>query len=157
MDRKDFLRYSGMGMAFSLLGNSSFFLSSCGKSNMMDMMGGGPVNIIEGAFDVPLPLPITTGGWVQLTAQVTDQIINVRREQIGEHRLQRDAVTARCRILAELHEHRYPHGQWPLYRIEVMPHAPQGSRHPALLIRARLAAIPSKSDGSVLMKPSRRS
>lgn len=75
MDRKDFLRYSGMGMAFSLLGNSSFFLSSCGKSNMMDMMGGGPVNIIEGAFDVPLPLPITTGGWVQLTAQVTDQII----------------------------------------------------------------------------------
>ncbi|MBC7382277.1 MAG: multicopper oxidase domain-containing protein [Bacteroidia bacterium] len=74
MNRKDFLRYSGIGAAFSLISGSSVFISSCGKNNMMmnmDSMSGGPVNIIEGTFDMPLQFPQVSGGMVNLTAQNT--------------------------------------------------------------------------------------
>ena len=76
MERRDFLRFSGMGAAYALLaGSAPFLLSSCRKDSMMMDMGGGPINVIEGAFDVSLPIPSVVNGQGSLTAQNTTHSI----------------------------------------------------------------------------------
>lgn len=71
MKRKDFLRYSGMGVASTLLaGGAPFLLSLCRRGNMMNI-GGGPVNVTEGSFDVALPIPVAINGQGTLVAQST--------------------------------------------------------------------------------------
>ncbi|MGQ0827963.1 MAG: multicopper oxidase domain-containing protein [Bacteroidota bacterium] len=75
MERRDFLRFSGMGAAYALLaGSAPFLLTSCRKDRMMDM-GGGPVNVIEGAFDFPLPIPALSNGQGSLITQNTTHSI----------------------------------------------------------------------------------
>ncbi len=77
MKRKDFLRFSGMGTAFYIVGGSSMFLASCRKSDMMggSMMAGSLIDTIEGAYDQLLPFPPVSTGSLQLTAQVVKQSI----------------------------------------------------------------------------------
>lgn len=75
MDRRDFLRYSGMGTAYALLaGSYPFLLSSCRKDSMMNM-DVSPVNVIEGAFDIQLPMPSVVNGQGSLIAQNTTHSI----------------------------------------------------------------------------------
>jgi hypothetical protein len=75
MERRDFLRFSGMGAAYALLaGSAPFLLPSCRKDNMMDM-NAGPVNVMEGAFDGQLPVPSVINGQGSLTAQNTTHSI----------------------------------------------------------------------------------
>lgn len=72
MNRKNFLRYSGMGIASTLLaGSATFFLSLCKRGKMMMGMGGSSVNVIEGSFDVALPIPSVINGQGGLVAQST--------------------------------------------------------------------------------------
>lgn len=76
MERKDFLRFSGMGAAYALLaGSAPFLLPSCRKDSMMMDMGGGPISVTEGAFDVPLPIPSVINGQGSLAAQNTTHSI----------------------------------------------------------------------------------
>ncbi len=77
MDRRYFIRFSGMGGAYALLASSvPFVISSCRKDGMMmDMDTGGPVNVLEGAFDVSLPIPSVVNGQSSLTAQNTTHSI----------------------------------------------------------------------------------
>ena len=76
MKRKDFIRISGMGAAYTIVaGSSSFLFSSCRKNNMMMNMGAGFVNVLEGAFDVALPMPGVINGQGSLTAQNTTHSI----------------------------------------------------------------------------------
>lgn len=76
MERRDFIRLSGMGSAYALFaGSSSFIFSSCRKDRMMMDMGGSPVNVIEGTFDVSLQIPSVINGQGSLTAQNTTHSI----------------------------------------------------------------------------------
>lgn len=76
MERREFIRFSGMGTAYALLaGSSPFVLFSCRKDSMMMDMGGGPVNVTEGAFDISLPIPSVMNGQGSLTAQSTTHSI----------------------------------------------------------------------------------
>ena len=76
MERRDFIRFSGMGAAYALLaGSAPLLLSSCRKDRMMMDMGGGPVNVIEGAFDFPLPIPALSNGQGSLITQNTTHSI----------------------------------------------------------------------------------
>src|SRR3972149_1518297 len=77
MERRDFIRFSGMGAAYALMaGSAPFLLSSCRKGGMMmDMGAGGPVNVMEGAFDISLPIPSVMNGLGSLTAQNTTHSI----------------------------------------------------------------------------------
>lgn len=76
MERKNFIRISGMGTAYAIMGGGlSVLLSACRNGSMMKDMGGGPVNVIEGAFDVSLPVPSVINGQGGLTAQNTTHTI----------------------------------------------------------------------------------
>lgn len=75
MDRREFLRFTGMGTAYAFLaGSSPFLLSSCRKDSMMNM-DIKPVNVIEGAFNSQLPIPSVINCQGSLTAQTTTHSI----------------------------------------------------------------------------------
>ena len=73
MKRRNFIQIASMGTAYAFFGSaSSVFISSCRKKSMMDMnMEGVPITVMEGNFDVALPVPPIVGNSVQLTAQQT--------------------------------------------------------------------------------------
>ncbi len=79
MERRDFLRLTGMGTAAAFMGGSAMaLLSACGDphDDMAGMdMGGGAVTVIEGDFTTALTIPSTMSGVGTLTAQVTTHTI----------------------------------------------------------------------------------
>lgn len=72
MERRDFIRLTGMGTTAIFVGSSiPFFLSSCRKDGMMMNMEGSPVSVIEGNFATLLTIPSAVNGQATLTAQRT--------------------------------------------------------------------------------------
>lgn len=75
MNRKEFIKLSGISTAGLLIGSSSQFLSSCSMSTMGDMNMGQSVSVSEGSFTVPLSTPQVVGNTVNLTAQNISTVI----------------------------------------------------------------------------------
>ena len=76
MERRNFIRLTGMGTAATFIGSSGMlFLSSCRKESMMMDMGGGAISVIEGDFSTALPIPSAINGQGTLTAQVTTHAV----------------------------------------------------------------------------------
>ena len=83
MERRDFIRLTGMGTTAVFIGSGvPFFLSSCRKEDMMMNIGGGPVSVIEGDFATMLPIPPAINGQATLTAQRT--IHNIFKGKISK-------------------------------------------------------------------------
>ncbi len=73
MKRKEFLKLTGAGVSSVLVpaGVISFISTGCNKNTGMGGMSDSGVNVAEGEFLQPLPLPTTVGTNTSLTAQAT--------------------------------------------------------------------------------------
>ncbi len=81
MQRREFIKNTGLGTGSILAGSSILaLLAACNKNNMMNSggmnMGGQPFQVTEGNFSRLLPLPNTVSGNAVLTAQATTANIN---------------------------------------------------------------------------------
>ena len=81
MQRREFIKNSGLGTGSILAGSSILtLLAACNKNNMMNSdgmnMGGQPFPVTEGNFSRLLPIPNTVPGNAVLTAQATTTNIN---------------------------------------------------------------------------------